>query len=127
MNTFKLQQLTIKKINMLIEQKIGDKDRLEQIQMKIARDLPMFSENQAYVDSLVLDNLSDGDIESIKKDVESAILEKSELDEQQMFHCICCGNANKSLDNGGMCGTCYLDYNVKISRFITKPTGRMMF
>lgn len=25
------------------------------------------------------------------------MLEKSELDEQKMFHCICCGNAKNSL------------------------------
>lgn len=41
--------------------------------MKIARGLPMFSENHAYVDALILDNLSNDEIQSIKKDVESAI------------------------------------------------------
>jgi len=95
--------------------------------MKVARGLPLFSENQAYIDALILDNLTDKEIQSIKKDVESAVLEKSEFDEQRLFHCICCGNAKKSLDGGGMCTSCYLDYNIKISRFITKPTGRAFF
>ena len=127
MNSFKLQQITIKKIELLIKKNIGDVKRLEQIQMKIARGLPMFSENQAYIDALIIDNLSNEEIQSIKKDVESAILEKSEFDEHKMFHCICCGNSKKSLDGGGMWTSCYLDYNIKISRFITKPTGRVFF
>jgi len=123
MKSFKLQRITIKKIDLLISRNIGDRQRLEQIQMKVARGLPMLSENQAYIDALILDNLSEDEIQSIKKDVESAVLEKSEFDEQRLFHCICCGNAKKSLDGGGMCTSCYLDYNIKISRFITKPTG----
>ena len=127
MNSFKLQRIAIKKIELLISKKIGDKLRLEQIQMKLARGLPLFSENQAYIDALILDNLTDKEIESIKKDVESAVLEKSKEEEQRLFHCICCGNVKKSLDSGGMCTNCYLDYNIKISRFITKPTGGGLF
>lgn len=127
MNSFKLRQITIKKIELLIEKNIGDFNRLEEIQMKIARGLPMFSENQAYVNALILDNLSDEELQLIKKDVQSASLEESSFDEQKLFHCICCGNAKKSLNNGGMCTRCYLDYNIKISKFITKPTGRVFF
>ena len=127
MDTLKLQQVEIKKINLLLSKNLGDKKRLEQIQMKLARGLPLFSDNRAYVDALVLENLSNDDIESIKTQVQSAIFEKSESDYQEMFHCMCCGNAKKSLDNGGMCTNCYLDYNIKIAKFITKPTGRMMF
>ncbi len=127
MNSFKLQRIAIKKIELLISKKIGAKQRLEQIQMKLARGLPLFSENQAYIDALILDNLTDKEIDSMKKEVEPAILEKSKTDDQKLFHCICCGNVKKSLDGGGMCSNCYLDYNIKISRFITKPTGRRFF
>jgi len=100
MNSFKLRQITIKKIELLIEKNIGDFNRLEEIQMKIARGLPMFSENQAYVNALILDNLSDEELQLIKKDVQSASLEESSFDEQKLFHCICCGNAKKSLNSG---------------------------
>ena len=127
MNPFKLQRITIKKIELLISKNIGDAKRLEQIQMKIARGLPLFSENQAYIDALILDNLSVDEIESIKKDIESATLEKSNYDEQEMLHCICCGNAKTSLNSGGMCTECYYDYRIKISKFITKPTGNLGF
>ena len=85
----------------------------------------MFSENQAYVDALILENLSENEIDLIRKEIESATLEKSDYDEQQMLHCICCGNAKKSLDSGGMCTECYYDYRMKISRFVTKPTGNL--
>ena len=127
MNPFKLRQIEIKKIELLLSKNLGKKDRLEQIQMKLARGLPLFSENRAYIDALILENLSDEEIDSIKNQVKSATLEKSEFDEQEMFHCVCCGNANKSLDNGGMCSNCYLDYNIKISKFITRPTGGRYF
>lgn len=127
MNSFKLKRIAIKKIDLLISKKIGDKQRLEQIQMKLARSLPLFSENQAYVDALLLEHLTNKEIQLIKQDVNSAILEKSEFDKQEMFHCICCGNIKKSLDAGGMCTSCYLDYNIKISKFVTKPTGRSFF
>ena len=127
MNSFKIRQITIQKIELLISKNIGDAKRLEQIQFKIACGLPLLSENQAYVDALILDNLSIDEIDSIKKQVESATLEESTLDEQELFHCICCGNAKKSLGNGGMCNNCYLDYNIKISKFVTKPTGRGFF
>ena len=123
MNSFKLRQIVIKKIELLIDKNLGDKTRLEQIQLKLARGLPLFSENQAYIDALLLDNLSYEEIELIKKEVESATLEESDLDEQELFHCICCGNVQKSLGIGGMCERCYLDYNIKISKFVTKPTG----
>jgi len=121
MNSFQLKQIVIKKIKLLIDKKLGDKTRLEQIQLKLARGLPLFSENQAYIDALILDNLSDEEIEVIKKDVESATLKEYPLDEQKLFHCICCGNVQKSLGSGGMCAICYLDYNIKISKFVTKP------
>ena len=123
MNQFKLRKVTIDKIELLISQKIGDTQRLEQIQMKLARGLPLFSENQAYVDALILENLSETEIQKIKEDVNSAVLEKSDYDKQKTFHCICCDNANTTLGNGGMCNRCYLDYNIKISKFVTKPSG----
>lgn len=123
MNSFKLRQVDIKKIELLLSKNLGDQSRLEQIQMKLARGLPLFSENRAYVDALILENLSNEEIESIKKQVESAVLEKSEFDKQEMLYCVCCGNAKKSLDGGGMCTSCYLDYRIKISKFVTKPMG----
>ena len=82
MNDHKLRQITIKKAQILIDKKIGDKDRLEQIQMKVARGLPMLADNQAYLNSLILDNLSTEEIESIIKEVKSAELEKSDLTDQ---------------------------------------------
>lgn len=127
MDSFKLRQIDIKKIDLLLSKNLGDGERLEQIQMKLARGLPLFSENRAYIDALILQNLSTEEIESISNQVKSASLEKSDLGRQQTFHCVCCGNAKKSLGNGGMCTGCYLDYNVKISKFITKPTGRFIF
>ena len=123
MNGHKLRQIAIKKTQLLIDREIGDKSRLEQIQMKVARGLPLFTESQAYLNALILENLSADDIQSIVEQVESAKLEKSEISESELFHCICCGNATKKLDGGGMCTNCYLDYNIKISKFITKPTG----
>jgi len=121
MDSFKLQQIIIKKIELLIDKNLGDKTRLEQIQLKLAQGLPLFSENQAYIDALLLDNLSDEEIKVIKRDVESATLKEYHLDEQKLFHCICCGNVQKSFGSGGMCSGCYLDYNIKISKFVTKP------
>ena len=127
MNSFKFRQIDIKKIDLLLSKNLGDKERLEQIQMKLARGLPLLSENRAYVDALILENLSNEEITSITNQVKSASLEKSEFDEIQMLHCVCGGNSKKSLNSGGMCTDCYLDYNVKISKFITKPTGRLFF
>ena len=127
MSDHKVRQVTIKKCNLLIEREIGDKERLEQMQMKVARGLPLLVSNQAYLDGLVLENLTEEEIESMKKEVESAVLEKSDMVEQEIFHCICCGNAKKNLDQGGMCRSCYLDYNIKISKFITRPTGGATF
>ena len=127
MSDHKVRQVTIKKCKLLIEREIGDKERLEQMQMKVARGLPLLVSNQAYLDGLVLKNLSEEEIQSIKKEVESAVLEKSDIVERELLHCICCGNAKKHLDQGGMCGSCYLDYNIKISKFITRPTGGATF
>lgn len=126
MSDHKVRQVTIKKCRLLIEREIGDEERLEQMQMKVARGLPLLVSNQAYLDGLLLENLTEEEIESIKK-VESAVLEKSDMVEQGIFHCICCGNAKKHLDQGGMCSSCYLDYNIKISKFITRPTGGATF
>ncbi len=123
MNEHKLRQITIKKAQILMDRDIGDAARLEQMQMKVARGLPMLVDNQEYLDGLVLENMTDEEIQAIVKDVESAKLEKSEIVEREMFHCICCGNIAKSLDGGGMCTYCYLQYNMKISQFLTKPTG----
>ena len=122
-----MKKIEIQKIDLLLSKKIGDKQRLEQIQLKLARGLPLFSENHAYVDALILENLSDEEIESIIKQIKSETLKKSEIDVKEMLHCICCGNAKESLDSGGMCTECFLDYRLKISKFITKPTGRWFF
>ena len=127
MNPFKIRQIEIKKIDLLISKNLGEKDRLEQIQMKLARGWPLFSENRAYIDALILENLSDEEVQTIQNQVKSAELEESEYDEQKTFHCICCGNVKNSLGHGGMCGNCYLDYNIKISKFITRPTGGSTF
>ena len=123
MNDQQLRRIQIKKAQTLIDRGIGDKERLEQIQMKIARGLPMFSENKAYLDSLILENLSEEEIKSIIEEVQSNKLEKTELKEKESFHCVCCGQLSINHDGRGMCGSCYLDYNVKISKFITRPMG----
>ena len=124
MNPHIIRRITIKKIQLLIDKKIGDINRLEQIQMKLARGLPLLTENQAYLDVLVTKNISNEEIQKIIQKIESTPLEKSELHECNVFHCICCGNATRKTDGQGMCINCYLDYNIKISKFITKPTGR---
>ena len=77
MSDHKVRQVTIKKCKLLIEREIGDKERLEQMQMKVARGLPLLVSNQAYLDGLVLENLTEEEIESIKKEIESAVLENS--------------------------------------------------
>lgn len=123
MNDQQLRRIQIKKAQTLIDRGIGDKERLEQIQMKIARGLPMFSENKIYLDSLILKNLSEEEIKSIIEEVQSNKLEKTELKEKESFHCVCCGQLSNNHDGRGMCGSCYLDYNVKISKFISRPTG----
>ena len=74
MDSFKLRQIVIKKIELLIDKNPGDKTRLEQIQLKLAQGLPLFSENQTYIDALLLDNLSDEEIKMIKRDVKSPTL-----------------------------------------------------
>ena len=123
MNDQQLRRIQIKKAQTLIDRKIGDKERLEQIQMKIARGLPMFSENKVYLDTLILETLSEDEIQSLMEDVLSTELEKTELKEKESFHCVCCGQLSNNHDGRGMCGSCYLDYNVKISKFITRPMG----
>ena len=63
----------IKKCKLLIERKIGDNERLGQMQMKVARGLPLLVSNQAYLDGLVLENLTEEEIESMKKDEPSIV------------------------------------------------------
>ena len=123
MNDQQLRRIQIKKAQTLIDRKVGDKERLEQIQMKIARGLPMFSENKAYLDSLILENLSEDEIKAIIEEVQTTELERKEFKEKQSFHCVCCGQLSNNHDGKGMCGSCYLDYNVKISKFISRPMG----
>ena len=123
MNDQQLRRIQIKKAQALIDRKIGDKERLEQIQMKIARGLPMFSENKIFLDRLILENLSEDEIKSIIEEVQTTELERKEFKEKQSFHCVCCGQLSNNHDGRGMCGSCYLDYNIKISKFISRPMG----
>lgn len=123
MDTQIIRRIAIKKVQTLIDRKIGDKKRLEKIQMNLARGLPLLIDNQVYLEKLIDENLTDKEIHSIIQEVESTKLKKSKLSEMRTFHCVCCGNITSKLDGDGMCSNCYLDYNIKISRFITKPTG----
>ena len=91
--------------------------------MKIVCGLPLFSENQVNVDGLIFNNLSSEEIQPIIQEVESAKLEKSDIVEHKIFHCIYCGNITKNPNNGEMYDCCYLDYDIKISQFVTKPIG----
>ena len=127
MNDSQLRRIQIKKAQALIDRKIGNIQRLEQIQMKIARGLPMLSENKIYLDSLILENLSEEEIQSIIQEVQSTELEKTEITEKTEFHCVCCGKMSNKHDGAGMCGSCYLDYNIKISKFVTRPMGGRPF
>ena len=77
MNDQQLRRIQIKKTQVLIDKKIGDVSRLEQIQMKIARRLPMFSENKVYLDSLILENLTEDEIKSIIQEVQSTEKQQS--------------------------------------------------
>ena len=122
-----IRRITIKKAQFLIDKKIGDGKRLEQIQLKLSRGLPLLVDNQIYLEKLIHENLTEKEIKSIMREVESKKLKKSKLSEMNTFHCVCCGNVTSKLDGDGMCTNCYLDYNIKISRFITKPTGRGPF
>ncbi|MGD2106564.1 MAG: hypothetical protein PVH93_03060 [Nitrosopumilaceae archaeon] len=122
-----IRRIIIKKAQILIDKKIGNNSRLEQIQLKLAQGLPLLVDNQIYLEKLIHENLTDKEIQSIIQEVDSTKLKKSELSEMSTFHCVCCGNVTSKLDGDGMCTNCYLDYNIKISRFITKPTGRGIF
>ena len=123
MNDHQLRRIQIKKAQVLIDRKIVDAKRLEQIQMKVARGLPMFSENKVYLDSLILENLTEDEIKLIIQDVQSTELEKTELKKKELFYCVCCRQISSNHDGARMCGRCYLDYNAKISKFITRPMG----
>ena len=90
--------------------------------MKIARGLPLFSENQVNLDGLIFNNISSEEIQPIVK-LESAKLEKSDIVEHKISHCIYCGNITKNPNTGETHGSCYLDYAIKISKFVTKPIG----
>ncbi len=116
-----IRRIWIKKAQILIDRKIGDMKRLEEIQMKIARGLPILSENKAYLDYLVLQNLSEEDVADIVNEINSNKLEKTEIKESDIRHCVCCGNISHNLDNAGMCFNCYEDYRVKIAKFLTAP------
>ena len=117
----KIRRVLIKKTQILIDRKIGDIKRLEGIQMKIARGLPMLSKNKAYLDSLILQNLSEDEVSIIVKEIELNKLEKTEIKESSSRHCVCCGNMSHNLDGAGMCINCYEDYRIKIAKFLTAP------
>ena len=110
-------------MQVLIDKKIGDKKRLEGMQMKVARGLPMLSENKAYLDALIMKNFSEEDVRGIVKEIEEDKLEKTEISQSELRNCICCGNISFKLDGAGMCVDCYDDYRVKIARFLTAPMG----
>lgn len=121
----KLSRINVKKAQLLIDKQIGDKNRLEQIQLKLGRGLPLLSENQAYLNALILENLSTEEINAIVKEVEEAKLENFNLVEKNHLHCICCGMTKPKLDGGGICDECFYDYRIKISKFLTKPVGNL--
>ena len=116
-----IRRILLKKIQLLIDRKIGDQKRLEDMQMKIARGLPMFSENKAYLDSLILKNFSEDEVEVIVREIDENKLEKTEIKESELRNCICCGNISFKLDGAGMCIDCYDDYRIKIAKFLTAP------
>ena len=122
-----IRRITIKKSQILIDKKIGERSRLEQIQLKLARGLPLLVDNQIYLEKLIHEHLTDKEIQSIVQEVKNTKLKNSKLSDKDTFHCVCCGNITSKLDGDGMCTNCYLDYNTKISRFITKPTGGGLF
>ena len=118
-----IRRILLKKMQALIDKKIGDKKRLEDMQMKVARGLPMLSENKAYLDALIMKNFSEEDVRGIVKEIEEDKLEKTEISQSELRNCICCGNISFKLDGAGMCVDCYDDYRVKIARFLTAPMG----
>ena len=116
-----VRRIQIKKAQHLIDKEIGDVKRLEQIQLKVARGLPMLSKNKAYLDALIKENVTLEESEKIITQAKSVNLAKTELGDASTFHCICCGNSIRTIDGDGMCNNCYLDYNIKISKFLTYP------
>lgn len=116
-----IRRILLKKMQILIDKEIGDKKRLEDMQMKVARGLPMLSENKAYLDSLILKNFSEEDVEKIVNEINENKLEKTEIKESELRNCICCGNISFNLDGAGMCINCYDDYRIKIAKFLTAP------
>ena len=104
-----------------MDKEIGDKKRLEAMQMKVARGLPMLSENKAYLDALILESFSEEEVEKIVEEIDENKLEKTEIKESELQNCICCGNTSFKLDGAGMCINCYDDYRIKVAKFLTAP------
>ena len=116
-----IRRILLKKMQILIDRKIGDLKRLEDMQMKVARGLPMLSDNKAYLDALILKNFSEEEVDAIVKEIDENKLEKTEIKESELRNCICCGNISFKLDGAGMCIDCYDDYRIKIAKFLTAP------
>ena len=116
-----IRRILLKKMQVLIDKEIGDQKRLEGMQMKVARGLPMLSENKAYLDSLIQKNFSEEEVDAIVKEIEENKLEKTEIIQSELRNCICCGNISFKLDGAGMCIDCYDDYKIKIAKFLTAP------
>ena len=116
-----IRRILLKKMQVLIDREIGDKKRLEDMQMKVARSLPLLTENKAYLDALILKNFSEEEVESIVKEIGENKLEKTEIKESELRHCIACGKIGIKLDDAGMCLDCYDDYRIKIAKFLTAP------
>lgn len=116
-----IRRILLKKMQILIDKEIGDQKRLEGMQMKVARGLPMLSENKAYLDSLIQKNFSEEEVDAIVKEIEENKLEKTEIIQSELRNCICCGNISFKLDGAGMCIDCYDDYKIKIAKFLTAP------
>ena len=116
-----IRRILLKKMQILIDKEIGDQKRLEGMQMKVARGLPMLSENKAFLDSLIQKNFSEEEVDAIVKEIEENKLEKIEIIQSELRNCICCGNISFKLDGAGMCIDCYDDYKIKIAKFLTAP------
>lgn len=120
----KKRRLRIKKIQLLIERKIGDRNRLETMQMTLGRGLPLFKSEERYLNELISKHITSEEIELLRKELDVNLLKKyNNSNIQHHKHCMRCENIVQDTNSDGMCTVCYYEYNMKISKFVTVLKG----
>ena len=84
----------------------------------------MFTENEVYLDGLVLSYLSDNEIELVIKEVEETRLEKRPyFYSNSSYHCIAYGNRLLEVDASRQCENCKMMYWDKLQIFLGSIRG----